>query len=75
MPYEHCDISPQNIEAFFVTNHMDITEDQVFCDLEVLCNELAAGLSDEMDISPQNIEEFFLSNHMNITENKVSVEA
>ena len=39
--YEHCDTSPQKIEGFFIENFMDITDDQIFRDFEVLCNELA----------------------------------
>ena len=38
--YEHCDISPQQIEGFFITNHMDITDAEVFREFEVLCNDL-----------------------------------
>ena len=39
--YEHCDTSPQKIEGFFIENFMEITDNQVFREFEVLCNELA----------------------------------
>ena len=40
--YEHCDTSPQDIEGFFFKNHMAVTEEEIFTDFEVLCNEIAS---------------------------------
>ena len=40
--YAHCDIKPDEVEGFFFKNHMLVTEDQIFKDVDMLCNEIAS---------------------------------
>ena len=43
--YAHCSIEPDEVEGFFFKNHMEVTEEQIFTDFDVLCNEITSCLN------------------------------
>ena len=43
--FEHCSTKPQLIEAFFFEKHKEVTQDMIFTDFEILCNEIASCLN------------------------------
>ena len=43
--YAHCTIEPDEVEGFFFKKHMEVTEEQIFKDFDVLCNEITSCLN------------------------------